>query len=85
MPDHDTSAIPKHYTDHKVTPVELIAAYDLNFPLGCAIKHITRHKEKLGREDIKKALWYVLFELTGDVGYCNYMVQEVEAFANPNT
>lgn len=54
---------PSHYTAHAVSPIELIRAYDLNFSCGNAIKYIARHKEKNGREDLKKALWYLLEEL----------------------
>jgi len=54
---------PSHYTNHAVSPIELIRAYDLNFSCGNAIKYIARHKEKNGREDLKKALWYLLEEL----------------------
>ncbi len=63
MPDHDTSATPKHYTSHKVTPIDLIADYQLNFNLGCAIKHIARSGEKLGTEDLYKAIFYLIHEL----------------------
>lgn len=31
----------------------------LNFNLGNAFKYIWRHKEKNGREDLEKALWYL--------------------------
>lgn len=54
---------PSHYADHSVSPIQLIRAYDLNFSCGNAIKYIARAKEKNGREDLKKALWYLLEEL----------------------
>ncbi|WP_455512110.1 DUF3310 domain-containing protein [Neisseria lactamica] len=31
----------------------------LNFNLGNAFKYIWRHKEKNGREDLEKAMWYL--------------------------
>lgn len=31
----------------------------LNFNLGNAFKYIWRHREKNGREDLEKALWYL--------------------------
>lgn len=54
---------PDHYQAHAVMPIHLIKSYDLNFSLGNAIKYIARAKEKNGREDLKKALWYLLDEL----------------------
>lgn len=76
--EHDTSATPSHYTEHKITPIDLIHEYGLNFNLGCAIKHIARHKEKLGREDILKALWYILDELGMPRALTNWTVNAIK-------
>ncbi len=54
---------PSHYASHTVQPTDLIRDYDLNFGCGNVIKYVARHKEKNGREDLKKALWYLLWEL----------------------
>ena len=54
---------PSHYKDHKVTPMDLILAYDLSFPAGNVIKYVARAKEKNGREDLCKALWCLLIEI----------------------
>lgn len=55
---------PQHYTKHgSSSPIDLITSYDLNFALGNVIKYVARHKEKEGRIDLIKALWYLLFEL----------------------
>lgn len=54
---------PKHYKNHKVSPVDLIADYNLNFACGNVVKYVARAEEKNGREDLKKGLWYLLFEL----------------------
>lgn len=51
---------PSHYVDHKTTPIDLIEAYDLPFSEGNVIKYVARANEKNGREDLKKALWYLL-------------------------
>jgi|GEM_PF-1080134 len=51
---------PSHYKNHAVSPIELIKAYDLDFELGNVIKYVARHAEKNGREDLLKALWYLL-------------------------
>jgi hypothetical protein len=57
---------PSHYQDHAVSPIDLIRAYNLNFSTGNVIKYVARANEKNGREDLKKALWYLLEELGMD-------------------
>jgi Protein of unknwon function (DUF3310) len=54
---------PDHYAAKAVTPVQVVDACELNFYLGNVVKYVMRHKEKNGREDLKKALWYLLYEL----------------------
>lgn len=54
---------PSHYASHAIQPTDLIDEYDLNFYCGNVVKYVCRHKEKNGREDLKKALWYLLYEL----------------------
>jgi hypothetical protein len=54
---------PSHYAAHSVSPIDLIRSYDMNFNCGNVIKYVARQKEKNGREDLKKALWYLLDEL----------------------
>ena len=48
---------PKHYRQHAHECIEF--TMHLNFNLGNAFKYIWRHKEKNGREDLKKAIWYL--------------------------
>lgn len=48
---------PKHYRQHAHECIEFTQY--LNFNLGNAFKYIWRHKEKNGREDLEKALWYL--------------------------
>ncbi len=59
----ESTVNPSHYAAHKVAPIDLIKDYDLNFDLGNVIKYVARHKEKDGRADLCKALWYLLDEL----------------------
>lgn len=56
---------PSHYDGHTVTPIELIDAYGFTegFCVGNVIKYVARAKEKNGREDLVKALWYLLYLL----------------------
>ena len=48
---------PKHYRQHAHECIEFTE--HLNFNLGNAFKYIWRHKEKGGREDLEKAIWYL--------------------------
>ena len=57
---------PPHYTSGKVAPIDLIKAYNLNFNRGNAIKYIARADQKNKREDIVKAVWYLLDDLGMD-------------------
>ena len=48
-----------HYRDKAIQPVEFIHANNLGFCEGNVVKYITRHKEKNGIEDLKKAKHYI--------------------------
>lgn len=48
---------PKHYKNRAFECIEFTQY--LNFNLGNAFKYIWRHKEKNGREDLEKAMWYL--------------------------
>jgi hypothetical protein len=53
---------PKHYThSSSVECIELVEAMD--FCTGNAFKYVWRFREKHGREDLAKALWYVEREI----------------------
>ena len=47
-----------HYKNMKIQPVEFITANKLGFLEGNVIKYITRHANKNGAEDIRKAIHY---------------------------
>jgi hypothetical protein len=56
---------PQHYKN-KVTPIDIIEMYDLNFSLGNVIKYVLRAGKKEGEsdmDDLNKALWYLNREL----------------------
>ena len=48
---------PNHYKNRAHECIEF--TQHLNFNLGNAFKYIWRHKEKGGREDLEKAVWYL--------------------------
>lgn len=47
-----------HYRDMAIQPVAFIHANKLDFLSGNVVKYISRHKEKGGVEDIRKAIHY---------------------------
>ena len=48
-----------HYKDKGIQPIVYIHANDLGFCEGNVIKYVTRHKDKNGAADIKKAIHYL--------------------------
>jgi hypothetical protein len=48
-----------HYKDMAIQPLEFIVANDIGFCEGNVIKYVSRHKEKGGVEDLKKAMHYL--------------------------
>lgn len=50
---------PPHYQGDRFESIDIIEAYALGFHLGNALKYIVRHEKKGGRQDLKKALWYL--------------------------
>ena len=47
-----------HYKKLAIQPVEYIHANNLSYLVGNVVKYVTRHKDKNGAEDIKKAIHY---------------------------
>jgi hypothetical protein len=66
-PKHDPINQPKHY-DKAIEPIDYIMQNGLNFSEGSAIKYITRHREKNGAEDIRKAIKFCQFILKYEYG-----------------
>lgn len=56
-----------HYKDKAIQPVEYANANNLDFLQGSVVKYVTRHKQKGGEEDIKKAIHFL--ELILDLQY----------------
>ena len=52
-----------HYKNKGIQPVEYAAANNLDFFQGSVVKYVTRHKEKNGAEDIRKAIHFLEFIL----------------------
>jgi hypothetical protein len=47
-----------HYKKYKIQPVEYLAANGIEFMPGCAIKYLSRYRDKGGAEDVRKALHF---------------------------
>lgn len=67
------SADPEHYRRRNPQPIDVIAAWQLNYPLGCAVKYIARagFKAQPGKtlaesaiEDLEKAVSYLQHEIS---------------------
>ena len=55
-----------HYKGMKITPTEYIVANKIPWRDGNAIKYISRHRFKNGKEDIEKAIHYLQLILETD-------------------
>jgi len=50
---------PQHYKRHKIEPWDYVAANELGYFEGSAIKYITRWRYKNGVTDLKKAVAFI--------------------------
>jgi len=78
--DLTTSALDKqvngsHYKDKGIQPIVYIHANNLGFCEGNVVKYVTRHKEKNGEADIRKAIHYL--ELLLELEYAQAMSKPV--------
>jgi hypothetical protein len=48
-----------HYKTMKIQPVEYIHANGLPYIEGAVVKYVSRHRQKNGAEDIKKAIHFL--------------------------
>lgn len=72
----DNPVHPNHYSKAgESSPIHLIRKFDLNFPIGNVIKYAARYKDKNGKEDLLKALFYLLWQL-------NFTIEEIEQITN---
>lgn len=57
---HDLINNPAHYTrGRKIQPIDVFDDWKLNPWEANAIKYISRHRLKNGKEDLQKAIWYI--------------------------
>ena len=48
-----------HYCKMAIQPAEYAQLNNLNFIEGCVVKYVSRHRNKNGAEDIKKAIHFL--------------------------
>lgn len=48
-----------HFRDMSIQPITFIQQNKIGFEEGCVIKYVCRHREKNGKEDLKKAIHYL--------------------------
>ena len=65
--DEDYQVGGTHY-QKAIQPIEYIEKNKLGFCEGNVVKYVSRHKEKNGAEDIKKAIQYLEFILKYQYG-----------------
>lgn len=63
-----------HYKKCAIQPIEFIYANDIPFIEGNIIKYVTRHRDKNGIEDLKKAKHYI--DLLIELQYKNNTTNE---------
>ena len=48
-----------HYKDMPIQPIEYMMLNEIPFPEGCAIKYLSRWRDKGGIEDLEKAKHFI--------------------------
>jgi len=64
----DTQVGGNHYKDMKIQPVEYIHANAMPYMDGNVVKYISRHRNKNGAEDVRKAIQYCQMILQMEYG-----------------
>lgn len=60
---------PSHYRTGDIEVIDYILDQDFDYLEGNIIKYVSRYKYKNGKEDLRKARWYLekLIEVTDDI------------------
>jgi len=59
----DKIVTPHHYTQYTIEPIQVILDWNLPYCVSAAIKYLSRYQFKDGKQDLKKAIDYLKFEL----------------------
>jgi len=57
-----------HYKDWKIQPIEYILSNDIPWCEANAIKYVSRHRQKNGKEDLLKAIHYIELLIESEYG-----------------
>lgn len=69
-----------HYKGYEIQPVEYCQKNGISFMEANAIKYLTRHADKNGIEDLKKAMHYTQLALEHEYGVkCDVIYKEQKA------
>ena len=73
----------KHYRNMKIQPAHFINENKLLFAEGNAIKYLCRHKQKGQREDLLKAIHYIVLLMSSEDGNLSeeHIKQQIEGGA----
>jgi len=72
---------PKHYNAGKFEVIDVIDDWKLNFARGCVVKYVARAQHKgTELEDLKKAAWYLNYEIEQLESLHNIQVAETDDF-----
>lgn len=72
----------EHYRKSNIQPIDVIVDWNLGFCLGNAIKYLGRAGKKKSaseQDDLQKALWYLVFEITKSTSIADNIVIAVSA------
>jgi hypothetical protein len=70
----------EHYRKSNIQPIDVIVDWNLGFCLGNAIKYLGRAGKKKSaseQDDLQKALWYLVFEMTKKAGVADNIVTAI--------
>lgn len=67
-PDFSDQVGGDHYRNKAIEPIRYIMENNLGYCEGNVIKYVTRHREKGGAQDIRKAIQYLNFILQHQYG-----------------
>jgi hypothetical protein len=57
-----------YYRTMAIQPTEYIVRNKLNFPEGCVVKYVSRHRLKGGKQDLEKAIHYLQVIIESEYG-----------------
>ena len=66
MKPYDKQIGGTHYQKFKIQPSKFVIENELLYPEGCVIKYILRHRLKGRRQDLLKAIHYIVLLMSSE-------------------